>query len=178
MSERLALTRRGLVQAAGAAIGATVAGMPLAAHSAVPDPDSALLDLIARHAAVVAERAAFQDHLEAAEAEFKDALPARPTTLNERFGDEFGVGRTLEMLPDGRRRGYFGSDQIEALRRLPSPTWRHWDSEPAPWGNGEEIRRYVDLPDPRRAAPPDWPRSWQPMTHGRQRSRRSPIGSA
>ena len=55
-----ALTRRGLVQAAGAPIGATLTEMPFAARAAVPDP-SALLNLIARHAAVVAEQAAFQD---------------------------------------------------------------------------------------------------------------------
>ena len=151
MSERPALTRRSLVQAAGAGIGATVTGMSITARAAVPDPDSALLDLIARHAAVVAERGAFQDHLEAAERQFKDAVPARPAMLNERFGDEFGVGRTVEVLPNGRRRGYFGDNQIAALRRLPPPTWRRWDSEPAPWDN-EEITRFVDLPDPRRVA--------------------------
>ena len=149
---RSTITRRGLVQAAGTAIGATVAGIPMSACATATVPDSALLTLIARHAAVVAERDAHQDPLEEAEARFKAAEPLRPAALNERFGDKFGVGRTLETLPDGRKRGHYGPQQIEAMRRLRPPTWRRWDSEPAPWGNGEEIVTHVDLPDAPRAA--------------------------
>ena len=148
------VTRRALLGATVAVGTVALPAIAEAAFTTVPhtEADADLLGLIARHAAVVAERNAHQDPLEAAEARFEAAKPLRPATLNEQSGDNFGVGRTLETLPDGRKRGHYGPQQIEAMRRLPPPTWRRWDSEPAPWGNGEEIVTHVDLPDAPRAA--------------------------
>ena len=148
------VTRRALL---GATVAVGTVALPAIAEAAFPtvphtEADADLLGLIARHAAVVAERNAHQDPLEEAEARFEAAKPLRPAALNERFEDNFGVGRTLETLSDGRKRGHYGPQQIEAMRRLPPPTWRRWDSRPAPWGNGEEIVTPIDLPDAPRAA--------------------------
>lgn len=120
------ITRRGLVQAAGAAIGAV--GLPIAA-SAVPapalDPDAALIDLIARHADA---DTAFDEAEAEADRLYGVALaahPPRPDALRWRPGDfsrtSMGVGLS-DPVGGGEARVY-RDRAILRLRDRPAETW-------------------------------------------------------
>ena len=130
-----ALTRRGLVQAGAAMMGAAVAGIPVSAQ-ALPCTDAFLLDLIARYAVVAAERNAHAPEHDAAERRFKAALPPRPEALTETFSDVLdhlpSTGR--DTRPNGRPWCYFTPGDVERLRGAGHVTELMWgeDGEPLP----------------------------------------------
>lgn len=130
-----ALTRRGLVQAAGATLAAGVAGMPV---SASVNPDAGLLDLIARHGAIVAARNAHADVHEAAERRFREAMPLRPDAMWDKGDIGFhlctrATGRGAR--PSGNVGGFYQPGDVKKLRAGPPVT--RWaivgdDVEPPP----------------------------------------------
>lgn len=130
-----ALTRRRLVQAGAAAIGATVTGTTASAQAA-PSTDAFLLNLIARYGSVVAERNAHASVHEAAEKRFKAAVPPRPEALTETFSDVLdhlpSTGR--DTRPNGRPWCYFTPSDVERLRGAGHVTELAWgeDGEPLP----------------------------------------------
>ena len=130
-----ALTRRGLVQAGAAAIGATVAGITASAQAA-RSTDAFILELIARHGTVVAERNAHASEHEAAEKRFKAAFPPRPEALTETFSDVLdhlpSTGR--DTRPNGRPWCYYTLCDVERLRGAGHVTELVWgeDGEPLP----------------------------------------------
>ncbi len=127
------LTRRGLVQAGAAAIGATVAGIPASARAA-PDPDAGLFVLITQYREVAVERSAHAPVHEAAEERFKAAAPTRPEALTETFSDFLNgiTGSGREQRSDGRVRGFFIPGDVERLRAAGSVMELTWDDEGQP----------------------------------------------
>ena len=141
------VTRRALLGASAAAVGAVA--LPIAA-SALASPatrDAELLRLLdawgsARAAADVAgERAnALWDA-------FVDLEPERPAALHFSGADGLNCGFEVEVLPNGRRRVFYGLTEIGKVMSGPLPTRNVWQGEPAPWGNGEEVGRWVAVPN-------------------------------
>lgn len=104
MGEAPALTRRGLVRAAGAMIGATAAGVAgPALASPAPDLDAGLLDLIARHGQAEAEVVRLSEASDDAWRAALDAYPPRPDALLWRPDDfpRTGFGRALADRGEG-----------------------------------------------------------------------------
>ena len=138
---RATITRRALVGAAGAALGATVA--PIAASalaSPAPDPDAGLFDLIARHAAARAEMERARRASEAAFAAFTAAASPRPDALRLREGDfpRTGLGVGLSSGEgDGPR--WYGARGVEWMRDRPVTAW--FPGRAGPLGVDDEARR-------------------------------------
>ena len=116
------LTRRGLVQAAGVTLAAGVAGLPAAASTS---PDAGLLDLIARHGAIVAARNAHADVHEAAERRFREVTPPRPEALWNRgdIGFHLCTGATgRDVHSSGHVGSFYCPGDVEKLRAGPPVT--------------------------------------------------------
>lgn len=145
-----ALTRRGLVQAGTIALGAPLAGMPVAARAAVPDLDAPLFEALARHeearAAWIATHGPHDDAMHKAAA----AYPPRPKTLNGCWTDTLAglepSGR--EWRPDGTLGGFYVESDIDRLRAASPVTRPEWKEEgklpsPVPYPEGEARRQEV-----------------------------------
>ena len=130
------VTRRALLGATVAVGSVALPAIAEAAFSTVPhtEADADLLGLIARHAAVVAERNVHQDPLEEAEARFKAAEPLRPATLTETFGDVISLGGSTgrDTYPNGRPWCYFTSGDVARLRAQGAVTSPAWDEDGRP----------------------------------------------
>ena len=127
------LTRRGFTKAGAVALGATVAGIPASAQAA-PYTDATLLDLIARHSAVVAERNAHASEHDAAERRFKAALPPRPAALTETFSDilDHITSTGYDKHPDGHPWPYFTPGDVERLRAAGPVMGLAWSEDGRP----------------------------------------------
>lgn len=148
MVERITISRRGLVQTAGVALGAGVAGIPASALASSPlAPDMALVALITRHADALAELDALDAAADPFREQFRAGAPEKPEALRWRPGDfprtTYGQGLS-DGDPDTDERGYFGrgvewlrkarpvaqwSEEHEARRREIIESWDAWMTE-------------------------------------------------
>lgn len=137
------ITRRGLVQGAGAAIGATAAGMPASAlaETQIPasDLDAEWHALLDRRRETLAAWQATDAPATDAHARAKAAYPEMPRALRPVFSDiSSGVALVRadhgrEQGPDGRIRGFYTRDDVEALRAAgPITTADDWDDDGNP----------------------------------------------
>ncbi len=123
---RPTITRRGLVQAAGVALG-TMA-VPVAASAVAlpaPDPDADLVALIARHAEAVSDIRRAEIASEAAFATFLSAVPPKPDALLWREGDfsRTGLGLGLSNRGETDDVRWYGERAVGWLRDRPAATW-------------------------------------------------------
>ncbi|MGI3903045.1 MAG: hypothetical protein ACRYGP_30185 [Janthinobacterium lividum] len=122
---RATITRRGLVQAAGAALGAV--GLPALADAAIPasDPDAVLFDLIARHGEATADLRRVEIASDTAFAAFLFAVPPKPDVLRWREGDfprtTLGLGLSGRAESDDVR--WYGERAVGWLREHPAAGW-------------------------------------------------------
>ena len=140
---RPVVTRRGLVQAGAAALGAGVAGISASAlASPALRPDAALFDLIEHHAAA---QAALDATLPAMADTFNAALrayPPRPAALFSGFGDqlhELGGARGCATGANGKQRSCFDHEDVKRLRKA-SPLMK--------WHSLSDETPLVRVPDP------------------------------
>lgn len=123
---RSIITRRALVGAAGAALGAV--GLPVTASalaSPASDPDAALFDLIAQHAAARAEMERAKRVNDAAFAVFTAAAPPRPDVLRVREDDfpRTGLGVGLSEREGDEFARWYGQRGVAWMRDRPSGAW-------------------------------------------------------
>ena len=98
MRDLAPVTRRGLVQAGTAVLGAGMAGISVPAlASPAPDPDAALVDLIAWHATALTDLAALDDVADPFRNRFEAMALERPAALRWRAEDfpRTSLGRGL-----------------------------------------------------------------------------------
>lgn len=145
-----ALTRRGLVQAGAAALGATVAGVAAFAHAGVPDPDAPLFAALARYddarAAWLTTHAPHDEAMERAFAAYPPRPPALTSTGFDTLAGLKASGR--EKGPDGRIKGFFVQGDVDRLRDADPVTELAWTSEgerlpPVPYPKGEARRQAI-----------------------------------
>ncbi len=146
------ITRRGLVAAGAAALGATAlpaesraAGAAEHARSAadVLPSDAELLALIEQHGPAQAACRALVREGNRLTSEYFAAMPAPPATVSWRSDDHFAVGWLREERPGGKLRLRYGPQNVDELRRLSprrKPTWGPDGMDP------------VGAPDPDREA--------------------------
>lgn len=135
-----ALTRRRLARVGAAPIGTAVAGISAAAKASAPD--AALMALIARHGAAVAERNAHTSEHDAAERRFTAAAPACPEALTETFSDILDrlPSTGLDKHPDGRPWHYFTPGDVERLRAAGPGATVIWSTDGRPMPTGQNPR--------------------------------------
>ena len=131
------VSRRGLVQAGAAVLGAV--SLPTAASalaSVLPtpaDPDAALMALLVRHRTATAEwnelgRIADTLHFQCCREQ-----PKMPRALIGRYDEALGVQPLRTGLPDGGMGWVFGRDQVEQLRAIEVPTKPKWIGTHEQW---------------------------------------------
>ena len=129
-----ALTRRVLVQAGAAALGATVARMPASAHTLSPDAE--LFRLLGQEREARAAWLAAADVLDAAADREMRSRPPRPEALRSGFMDHcHGLGaapRGKVRLPNGNYRAFWRDEDVEELKLAPLPTRWAIDKADAP----------------------------------------------
>ncbi|RYC28696.1 hypothetical protein D3273_27960 [Lichenibacterium minor] len=79
--------------------------------------------------------------------EFIDLEPERPAALHFSGADGLNCGFEVERLSDGRHVTFYGLQDVEKLQGMPLPRRSEWVGEPAPWGNGEQVGRWVSVPN-------------------------------
>lgn len=125
------VTRRGLVQAGAAALGAVslpVATVALAgALPASAGPDAALAALIDRHAAATANWNAIGTIRDDLWAQWMKARPEYPAAaLRAPLAEGLGAGSQDHHFPDGRVISVYGPAEVEKIRANGVPTRWNW----------------------------------------------------
>ena len=146
------VTRRALLGASAAAVGVVALPMGASALAGPAHPDAALFALLDAWSPARAAADAAGDRSEALWMEFADMEPARPPALHFSGADGLNCDFDVEVLRDGRRIALYGLQEVEKLRGMPLPTRSEWVGEPAPWGNGEQVGRWVSVPNERAIA--------------------------
>ena len=130
MREPATISRRGLVRAAGAAIGATAAGVavPALAETVISasDPDVRLLDLIRRYAEAEEEAGRLSEASDEAWRAALDAYPPRPEALRWQPGDfpRTGFGRGVADRDESGAPTHYTKRAAVWLRdHEPFPAW-------------------------------------------------------
>ena len=149
------VSRRGLVQAGAAVLGAvSVPAATVALAKALPasaPPDAALVMLIERHRTATAEWNVLGARCDVLFLRFLQECPDRPAALIARYDDDLGAQSTRTCLPDGRMVMIYGDAQVEQIRANEVPTRREWIGTHEQWVANDKTG-WGDVPCPTRIA--------------------------
>lgn len=136
-------------QLGASAVGAVALPMGASALAGPAHPDAALFALLDAWSPARTAADAAGDRAGALWDTFVALEPARPPALHFSGADGLNCGFDVEVLTDGRRIALYGLQEVEKLRDMPQPKRSEWVGEPAPWGNGEQIDRWMSVPNER-----------------------------
>ena len=120
----LPVSRRSLVQAATAALGAVSLPVATSALAAPAGPDDALIALIDRHDIVDAEYQVLSERWDKLHTRWMEERPARPAALTARRDDGLGARPVRLAHPGKRSELVYFDDEVEQIRATtPKPKW-------------------------------------------------------